>query len=205
MCEPKEHSGQRQSRSSSDASLEQILQPSTKKQLLGNRNKEKSEDEGAEGAQRLRPAPVEVKKAKPQPKRNCDHSIEKKLAEADADIAPLQPEVESHTIQLSHSEKSEDARIEQQHLPKRREAIGPCRLKPSQIHGQPQRCENDKIAPVAASAGIGASCLIQEESDCHRQQRIQRQPSPAKNTEGMCDQRKGHTQQCGHSEPSRSR
>jgi len=161
MCEPKEHSGQRESRSPSDAALEQVLHPSTKEQLLGNRNEEKREDERSEGMQRLRPVGVEVQKAKPQPERNSDHSIEEKLAQSNADIAPFQSKVESHTIQLPRSEKSEDAGIEQKHFAECREAIGPCRLEPPQVHGQPQRGKNEKVTPVAASAGIGASCLIQ--------------------------------------------
>jgi hypothetical protein len=55
MCEPEENRGQHESCSASDAALQKILQPSAKKQLLGDRNKEEREDQCFEGMQWLRP------------------------------------------------------------------------------------------------------------------------------------------------------
>jgi hypothetical protein len=53
--EPEEHRGQYERRSAANASLQKILQPSAKKQLFWNRNKEKREDECRERMERFRP------------------------------------------------------------------------------------------------------------------------------------------------------
>jgi hypothetical protein len=96
--EPEENSGSQQRPALTQASLQKVLHPAAKEELLRNRDKEKREDPAEQDMRHRRNIGMEVQKAKPQSKRDRKGSIDHKLAPANPQVGQPKAKIEADTL-----------------------------------------------------------------------------------------------------------
>src|ERR1700730_14882997 len=82
------------------------------------------------------------------------------LAQSGFPVAPAQMKVESGAAQLPDRQKTIQTDVHEEQLIQSLQSAGPCSVEPAQVHGQPERQQNDGIAPVTALLRIGRRPLL---------------------------------------------
>ena len=120
-----------------------------------------------------------MKKAEPQANCQRDRRVKGGFAQTDGKVFEAQAEIEAGSVKLADEDEAVDSRIEKKNLVEDGQVRRPGALKPSQIDGESERGENEKVAPVAALSGIGARRLPEQRGDGDGKRGIEGEPSPA--------------------------
>ena len=175
-----------QRRGAAQAPLQQVLQPSAKEELLGNRDEEKREEICAQCGQGRGPGCMKVQKAQAQPKEDCDRRVESRTRAARSSMS-------RRFSRRSNPTPSSCRTARKPKMPASSRSILPRAVSPAGHAGSNQRrstaspsaSRTRKSRQVPQLARIGVPGLAQEDRDRHGQQCIERQPVPAKNCEEM--------------------
>src|SRR6185312_1706459 len=154
------------------------------RKALGDGDEKEGEGEGFNGAPRIWQKAVEMEETEGESQRNGYGRVEEELAPADAQVARAQAKVESDSVELADAEKGVETGVEQKDFIERSKTRRPRRLEPAEIDGEAENREHEKVAPVGALVGVGATCAVEENRDDDGKQRIERQPAPFEDVRG---------------------
>ena len=182
-----------------------VLHPATKKKLFRHGNEKEGEQPREQNPADRGDKGVQMEEANEQSEPDSDRRVRGKGEQANAEIVQAQTQVEADISQLPDSKKTINTGVQEKDLIEDGEARAPRRLKPTQIDRETEYDKDQKVTPFSTLLRVGQACFVEQQTDAHRQQRVEGQPGPAEKAARHRDKHVGETEQGGrqYAQPDR--